>query len=85
MNGIAIRYRRAVKPGNVNDIFINDTDKQLIADNMHTCSKYMHDPADETGGTETPKPDNMKDDLQIIKDWVTDIKQRVKAAKTAKS
>lgn len=81
LNGIVIRYRRDVKPGNVNGIFIKDADKQLIADNMHTCSKYMHDPADETGGTETPTPDNMKDDLQIIKDWVANIKQRAKAAK----
>jgi AAA domain-containing protein len=85
LNGIVIRYRRDVKPGNVNDIFINDDDKKLIADNMHTCAKYMHDPADETGGTETPTPDNIKDDLQIIKDWVTDIKQRAKTAKAAKS
>lgn len=79
LNGIVTRYRRDIQPGRVNDIFINDNDKQTIADNMHTCSKYMHDPADETGGTETPAPQNLKDDLQILKDWITDIKQRSKA------
>ncbi len=78
LNGIVTRYRRDVQPGRVNDIFINDDDKQVIADNMHTCSKYMHDPADETGGTETPEPENLKDDLQILKDWIADIKQRSK-------
>ncbi len=82
LNGIVIRYRRDVKPGNINDIFIDDADKQLIADNMHTCAKYMHDPAAEAGSTETPTPDNLKDHLQILKDWVADIKQRAKAAKT---
>lgn len=78
LGGAVVRYRRDVKPGNVRKIYINEDDKQIIEDNMHNCARYMHDPADESSGNETPTPDNLKEDLLKLQVWVTDLKSRSK-------
>jgi hypothetical protein len=80
LNNVVTRYRRDIKPGNVMTVTVTDDDKNLIADNMEICAKFMHDPAAETGGNETPSPDDLNKDLQTITNWTNELKQRHKSA-----
>lgn len=77
-NRTVVRYRRDIKPASLQDVTIEDTDKSTIADSMEKCAQFVHDLSDEAGAVAIPEPDQLKKDLDELKDFVKSVQTRRK-------
>ncbi len=84
LNRTVMRYKASVETQRLeNALDISESDYKVIDDNMGKCSAFHrgHDDAAAMGGFNMPTPDQLKQDIDALENWVADIWERRKKKK----
>ena len=78
LNGVVLRFGREVQTNRLRHLTdISDDDIRLINQEMSKCSTYFggHDESAAIN-EEAPSPDEIKDDIATLEDWVSQMRKR---------